>query len=346
MNVVALNLRTFYWDLYPGGEEISIKSISGVEDGVGLTLVLEGYERFSHFLYCLDGEWVESRDGVIKVRFKDDTSTEAQHVTLKVKGILPNGTETKVYSITIGYYPSKLYELSGRTSPSWVIIQKSDLNLLGSRVEDWILEEIPEEDKFYARRTWGDILSQSKNEFEIAKILAKKIIDDLEPHRGIPSDEMNKLSPFKQYERVISGKDKVWCGNISIIYSYALNALGIPCRRIGMSHQVQSSGKGFHILLAEGHSTTEIFIKSIGKWVWLDPTFRVLGAYIGDFGPLNMIQFYILLNDKTLADNIHLVEYDPSEKKEKKVPLQESRSLNAILNYFKRDQTFRFYKRG
>jgi hypothetical protein len=344
METISLNPKQVYWNLYPMDEEVFIESIK--EDGdAGLILILGGHKNISYFLYCLNGDWIKSKDGAVKVHFKSD-SAEAQYLTLKVKGILRDGGETKVYTATIGYYPSALYRAHGHTSPSWIIIQRSDLNLLGSKVEDWVTDEISEEDKLYAVKTWGSIISQASTDFEAAKNLAKRIIDDLEPHRGIPSDEMSKISPFKQFERAVSGRDRVWCGNISAIYSCALNALGIPCRRIGMNHQLTSGEKRCHILLAEGHSTVEFFSQSMGKWIWVDPTFRILGSYIGDIGPLNMIQFHIFLNDKELANNIRLIEYDPNEKREKIVSFKESKNMDALLKYFKADQIFRFYKRS
>lgn len=343
MEVITLNPKQVYWDLYPEDEEVFIESIK--EDSDGLILILGGNRNISHFLYCFNGDWIKCKDGVVKIHFKAD-SAEAQHLTLKVKGTLRDGGETKLYTVTVGYYPSALYKAYGHTSPSWIIIQKSDLNLLGSRVEDWVTDEISEEDKLYAAKKWGNIILQASTDFEAAKNLAKRIIDDLEPHRGIPSDEMSKISPFKQFEKAVSGRDRVWCGNISAIYSCALNALGIPCRRIGMSHQLTSGEKSCHILLAEGHSTIEVFIRSMNKWIWIDPTFRILGSYIGDMGPLNLIQFYIFLNDKELSNYIRLLEYDPEEKKEKIVSFKESKNMDALLKYFKVDQIFRFYKKS
>lgn len=342
MNIVALNPKRI-WDLYLCEKEIFIKSLRKDGDS-GLILVLDKCKDVSHILYRLDGDWIESKDSVIKIHFKTG-SAEAHHLTLEVKGVLKDGSETKVYTATIGYYPSMLYKTYGHTSPSWIIIQKSNLNLSRSKVEDWVVDEISAEDELYAKKMWGDLVSQAPTDFEAAKELAKRIIDDLEPHKGIPSDEMNKLSPFRQYEAAISGRDRVWCGNISIIYSHALNALGIPCRRIGMGRRLPSNKKGCHILLAEGHSTVEVFSRYVGKWFWIDPTFKILASYIGDAGPLNMLQFYIFLNDEKLANDLQFIEYDPKEKKEKKVSLYESKSMETLLKYFKVDQFFRFYKK-
>jgi len=80
-----------------------------------------------------------------------------------------------------------------------------------------------------------------KPEYEDAREIAKAIIADLEEHRGIPSDEMKGLRPFQQYERALSGRDHVWCGNIAAIFSQACNSLGIPCRRIAMQRPFDES---------------------------------------------------------------------------------------------------------
>jgi len=345
--VKTLELKPTYLNFYPDEEELTIGSINGLADGIGISLTLEPHVKgISHYLYRYNnGAWRKSEDERIELRFPDIHVPKPQHLTLEIKGVLKDGTETKTYKVTVGYYPSELYRKRGLTFPSWIIIQKSDLFLSRGEVKDWILDRPTAEEKSFAAKTWGNVISEAKTDFEAAKRLAKKIIEDLEPHRGIPSDEMRKLSPFEQYKRVISGKDRVWCGNIAAIFSYASNALGIPCRKIGMNHPLSLNSKlAYRALIAEGHTTTEIFSRHMNHWVWIDPTLRVLGAYIGNVGPLSMIQFYMFLNDPGLKNEVRLIEYDPHAKVEKLTSLSESRVTDALLNYFKKDQIFRFYK--
>ena len=172
-------------------------------------------------------------------------------------------------------------------------------------------------------------------------------MDDLDPHRGIPSDEMNKIGAFAQYERVMAGNDHLWCGNIADIFSYACNALGIPCRRIGMNRHnpVQPPADApYRLLLAEGHGTTEMFSAQKNQWLWIDLTFYILGAYLGEEGPLNMAELHHHLNDPARLSRLQIVEYDPQTRTERRVPALESGKRDALLNYFKQDQEFHYTK--
>ena len=130
-------------------------------------------------------------------------------------------------------------------------------------------------------------------------------MDDLETHRGVPSDAMGKLSPFDQYRRVMAGKDRLWCGNIATIFTQASNALHIPARRHRHGNRVgppAPPGKeGPVLLLAEGHGTTEIFSDRLDGWVWIDLTFGILAAYLGEEGPLTMAELYVCLNEPALG---------------------------------------------
>ena len=350
---MTVEFRTNYWYLYPRREDLTLKSVEGLKDGVGIKVTLEPQVRgFSHLVYAFDdGPPKESRDRKIKILFRETPAREPQHSTLKVKAVLRDGSETRTYTMVVGYYPSAIYAARGRTSPSWVIIQESDLHLHQGRVEDWITEDPTHEERSYARKRWGRLIADASSDYEAAKSLAKAIIDDLEPYRGIPSDEMSGLTPFQQYERTIAGKDRVWCGNIAAIFSYACNALGIPCRRIGMNRPWPPEGgidedAGYRILLAEGHSTTEVFSESLNQWVWMDPTFRILGAYLDNLGPINMVELYLHLNEPNRAERLRLLEYDSHLKEEQLVPLNESKNKSPLTKYFKRDQVFRYSKKS
>ena len=344
----TLELKLRYWDYYPTREELTIESIEGLKGDIGMKIKINAQvDKISHFLYCFDGKsWNKSYDGTIDISFNNIHSPEPHYLTLKVKAVLNDGSETGTYSMTIGYFPSEPYAMRGRTSPSWIIILKTDLNLFRGNVEEWILDRPTSDEIDHAVKLWGNTVSKAQTDFEAAKALAKEIIRALEPCRGIPSDDMGKLRPFQQYKRAVSGKDKVWCGNIAAIYSYAANALGIPCRRIGMNYQLFSDNvKNYSVLLAEGHSTIEIFSVSLNRWIWMDPTLRILGAYIGDSDPLNLVQLCMFLNDYGFVRKIRLLEYNLKKDQEEMIPLTKSDKKDALLKYFKKDQIFRFYKK-
>ena len=156
---------------------------------------------------------------------------------------------------------------------------------------------------------------------------------------------MGKLSPFDQYRRVMAGKDRLWCGNIATIFTQASNALHIPARVIGMNRvgpPAPPGKEGPVLLLAEGHGTTEIFSDRLDGWVWIDLTFGILAAYLGEEGPLTMAELYVCLNEPARAKRLQLVIYDPKSRSTRKVPALESDKKDSLFNYFKQDQEFHY----
>jgi len=344
----VVQLKTNYWELYPRREDITLRSLERLTEGIGVRLGLDtSMKAFSHFLYATnDGPIQKSADGQIVIRFEDRHTPEAQSTTTTIRAVSKTGACSKPYTISVNYYPKELYEASGQTAPGWVIIQNTDIFLSSSRVENWILQHPTAKERAYAQDKWGSLTADAESDYKGARALAKSIIDDLEPHRGIPSDRMGKLSPFEQYERAMAGMDHLWCGNIAAIFSYACNALGIPCRQIGMNYPwPPDPGEGYRVLLAEGHGTTEIFSEQFNHWIWMDPTFYVLGAYLREEGPINMAELYQFLNDPNRAEGLRIVEYDPTTKMENTLPVMESKKKKSLFNYFKRDQQFRYSRR-
>lgn len=342
---VTLNFESNYWDLYPRDEAVYLQALERLSDGVGVRLTLRpGLSDFSHFEYADgDGPFRKSADGRILIRFEDRHTPEVYRSSTKIRAVARTGDSSKTYTIDINYYPKELYAASGQTAPGYVIVQNTDLLLSSSRIDDWILQRPTPEEKTWAGEKWGYLVGEGRSDYESAMAVAKAIMDDLEPHRGIPSDAMRNLAPFEQYERVMAGKDRVWCGNIAAVFSYACNALDIPARGIGMNHIVESGPReGYRLLLAEGHGSTEIFSRDLNQWVWIDLTFHILNAYLGDQGPINMVELYRYLNDPARLKDLRVTVYDPQTQTEKTEPVLESGKKAALFNYFKRDQQFHY----
>ena len=340
------------WELYPRREEITLQSVERLSEGVGVRLRLNTcIKEFSHFLYTIDNMPPKrSSDGQIIVRFEDPHKPVEQHAIIYVKAVSKTGISSKPHVINIHYYSREFWRQSGLTHPAQLIVESMDTFLSSSRVEDWTTQYITREERSYAQKKWGSLIVNAKSDYEAVKALAKSLIDDLEQFRGIPSDEMGKLSPFEQYERVMAGKDHVWCGNLSAIFSHACNALGIPCRCIEMIYPWRQlpwpinkpdPEEGYQLLLADGHGTTEIFSESYNEWIWIDLSFHILGAYLGEVGPLNLFEFYFFLNNPNRADALRVVEYDPTIKTERLISVTEFQKKRS-LSVFKRDQQFQY----
>ncbi|MDP6778939.1 MAG: hypothetical protein QGI83_19455, partial [Candidatus Latescibacteria bacterium] len=298
-----LGLESNDWELYPRREAIVMRSIRRLEDGIGLRIGLHSdMPGFSHYTYTTnDGPVVTSGDGTLDIRFEDRGSPEVQRAITVVNAVTGSGARSRAHTVAVHFYPRERYAASGRLEGGHgrVIVQNTDLVMATSRVEDWIHIQPEPDEVDYARSKWGHLMSDDRSDYTNACALARSLVADLDPHRGIPSNEMDRLTPFEQYERVMADKDRLWCGNIAAIFTYACNALGIPCRSVGMRHQyypLPEDGEGYEVLMAEGHSTTEIFSEALNAWVWMDLTFYIWGAYLGEEGPLNLAELYRYLN--------------------------------------------------
>ena len=335
-----------YWDLYPRREEIALGAVQQVSEGLGVRLSLQtSAEDFSHYVVSQnEGTPQENLDGEVMVGFRRSGEAKPQHITTEIQAVSASGEKTRPHRIVIGYYPEEFYAASGKKSQSFVIVQYTDLALARSTVEDWIVDIPSEEDRAYAKKQWGDLIKGYGSQYEKAQALARTIKTALKPHGGVPSDDMRQAPPFEQYERAVSGKDHVWCGNHAAIFSWACNALGIPARRIGMNHRYETDGDHV-LLLAEGHSTTEIFSETLNRWIWIDLTLNVLGVYLADQDPINMAELVQFLNDGSRIRALTVVEFDPESGEEKRVPAAESSKKAALFQYFKRDQRFRYTRR-
>ncbi|MCM8806488.1 MAG: transglutaminase domain-containing protein [Candidatus Omnitrophica bacterium] len=358
----TLDPQQNYWRIYPSKEEIFLKSISGVKNGIGITLFFGSHmNNFSHFLYTINfstseftderfkdfsffkKQWNKSKNGKITIFF-DENISDPQKSSLIIKSISKTGKESKEYKINVNFYPEEFYKKRNLTSCGWLIIQNSDINIFTTCIEDWIVKKPTSKEKKYAFERWGEKIKNISLDYEKAKVIAKELINSLHKHRGIPSDIMENVSPFQQYERAISGKDKVWCSNIANIFVYACNSFNIPARIIGMDYPTPFKGKNYYIKIAEGHATTEIFSEHLNQWIWMDLTFNILGSFIIKEYLLNTFEFYLALNSKQIKKR-QIVEYDPETKTEKIIPVLKSEKLNLILNYFKKDQKFNYFKK-
>jgi len=340
-----VELRSNESELYPQREDVAIESLERRLVGVGVNLKLRSdLKDFRYFLYSINrAENQKSESGVLAITFEDNHKPEAQKAALRIQAVDVREKTSKDYEMIIGYYPKELYEKSGQTAPGYVIVQKSDIPFVSSRVEDWIVDRPDEKDREFAEKTWGSIIRNLASPRERAQALARSLLESLNPHRGIPSDLM-KTTPFEQYRRAVAGLDHVWCGNLAEIFVRAANALGIPARIIEM-HRIWSQGENFELRTAEGHATTEIFDDQLNRWVWIDLTFSLLGMELEGYGPIHMAELHRSLNDPEKINKLYGSEYDSTMKAEKRINVIVSKNIDSLLNFFKKDQTFRYTKR-
>jgi hypothetical protein len=340
-----------YWDLYPTSEGVVIQKIERLRKGVGVRLkVRSDMEGLSHFVYSLGGgPFTRNRKGEIDIPIPDLHLPGIRSASAVIKAVAKDGTESRPYSILLGYYPQSYYSVYGRTEKSHITVQVTDMSIGGNPIRNVVLQEPTKEERRFARRRWADVVGRGVPDYEAAARLARSILTDLEPHRGVPSDAMGDLMPFEQYERVMAGKDEVFCRNIAAIFSYACNALGIPCRTIGMMLpepvQEESGRTDYDLSFAATHVTAEIFSKRLNQWVWIDPFLRVLGAQLGNEGLVDTIEFQMLLNNPNRVRNLRVTVYDPKTDCLQTLPVTQTDLYRDLVNYYRKDQHFFYYSR-
>jgi len=235
-----------------------------------------------------------------------------------------------MYSSTEFYKARKMtghpHIISIRTKPI--------LNIRTGAISDWIVKKPTPKEKEFALKKWGKLIERGKTNYEKSKILAKSLMHDLWPHSGFPSDAM-KVSPFKQYfkqyERMVSGKDTGYCSNFSAIFACACNALGIPARSCGLSeiyfnrdNSIKCEKMNIQVQGGICHGTTEIFDEGLNQWIWLDLRYYSLGAWLGNVGPLTLAEFQMFINQAQRRKKLKLLIYDMEKKTEKMMPLVKS----------------------
>ena len=331
--------------LYPRLEDVAIRTLERLPDGVGVSLdLVSDMKGFSHFVYSTNGEPFRKADAErIVISFVDRHTPDVQRTATIVRSVSGLGKTSGDRSINVNYYPRELYAKAGQTAPGYVIVQKTDIPMALSRVADWIIDQPTPDDVAFAAATWGRKLEGAAAPLEKARRLARVLLEELHSHRGTPSDKMD-APPFEQYRRAMAGEDRVWCSNLADIFVRACNAMGVPARMIKMRRYV-SKGEAYDLLAAEGHTTTEIFARDLNKWVWIDLTFLMTGMELPGRGPIHMAELVRVLNDPDQIGGLTALAYDPATKTETRVNVLDSPSRDPLLNYFKKDQTFTYFRR-
>jgi hypothetical protein len=329
------DLRYHYWDYYQTQDELTIKSIDDLpSENIKIKLNIQPHlTNFSHFIISVDdSKFEKSADSSFVSEFSIN-ETSAMKTTAVVKMVSENGTESQPYKITVISNPNKYWASKGAAGyPNWITIKTEPyLNFTTDyAVDNWIYSTPIESDVEFARDKWGDLIKNAKSNHEKAKLIAKSLMDDLKPHIGVPSDAM-KVPPFQQYERMVSGQDRGFCTNLANIFIHACNSLGIPARRIHLEKIHYKSDK-FSIRMGGMHSTTEIFDDQLNQWVWMDLTYNVLAAYLGDVGPLNAAEFSMFLNNPQRRNSMKVLYYKHKENSEELMPLDRCPEKFASLD--------------
>jgi hypothetical protein len=333
-------------EMYPVRQALALAAVAPVSAAVGIvaTVTSAGAAPTNLGWTSAGAAWVQV-DGSTGAVTMSSPDVSASDVLTGTVTLWPEASPQTTSSLELSYTSAAFLSALGQTGPGRVAVTKSGLPWASpTRVEDWILGWQPTPgDIAFAQATWGGIIAPFGSPVQKAQALARALIDELEPHRGVPSDRMN-TSPFQQYQLAMSGQDHVWCVNIAAIFTYACNCLGIPAR-------IPSVGRTYftapdYNLVANGHATTEIFDATLNRWVWIDPTLYLVGMQGPGQRLLDAVEMQRGLNDPTQFASLTAFEYAPGSGMESPVPLPASHQLTALQEFFSKEMIISDLKVG
>jgi hypothetical protein len=281
--------------------------------------------KITKFEFMINGQ--ASRDGLARLPLNIEPKSYAFHTLIK-----PAGRDAEE-TVDFTFYPAKLYEQKGRMSEgNYIIVHKATV---ATHKPSYVYQApvFTAEDLTFARQTWGNLKTLHAGDVALAQAIEEDIVLRLEAHRGIPSDVMNTSSARIQFERAVGGVDRVWCGDIAVIFQYVCVSLGLEARVIHTGADMQQVAPGVRFLQTESHATVEVYSKETRSWVWLDPTGSVLEATV-DGSPLTLLQLVDSLGTP-LEDKIMVATFDAKEKRRVDLPLAQSPAAAFIKNYFR-----------
>jgi transglutaminase-like putative cysteine protease len=297
-------------ELYPGSNVLALKSIAPAVSGAGLTLGLAygpgGLPAFEPTSSGATSISTNDASGQVTITFNDVASQDIQTANLTVwPGSYPGSGAAE--TIVVDFTSAAWRAAHDQSTPPSVTITRMDLPSATTEVGDWIIGQPTSDDVAFAQTNWGGVVAGITAPIAKAQALGRALIDQLEPHRGVPSDAMN-TSPFQQYRLAISGKDYVWCVNFSAIFAHACKSFGIPARIVSMG-KVLPGGPDYLLETGEGHATVEIFDASSNRWVWMDPTMYQLGMSGTGSRLLDASEVLRSLNDPDVLPTLSSIEY-------------------------------------
>jgi hypothetical protein len=288
--------------------------------------------KITKFEFMINGQ--PAGDGVAHLPGIIEPKSYAFHTV-----ITPQGGDVGE-TVDFTFYPAKLYEQKGRMSEgSYIIVHKATV-ATHKPVYVYRAPTFSADDRAFARLTWGGLKTVPMTDLALAQAIEEDIMLKLESHRGIPSDVMNVSSPRVQYDRALSGRDRVWCGDLAVIFQYACLCSGVDARVIHTGADMVKVARRVRFLQTESHATVEVYSRETGTWAWIDPTGYVLAATL-DGAPLTLLQIVEAMGTP-LENRIVVTTFDVKEKRRVALPLAQSPAAGFMRNYFRSGVRLKF----
>jgi len=312
-------------EMYHGYEPVSIRMIDelpGPELGLRIAFA-SNLPDISHFLIARDEQGFEAvPDGIVTMRLDDSFAAEPR--TLRVKVVLTDGTETEPHIVKLSFSPRKPADSQTAPMSNNMVRFEAEpfLHAAPSAMDDWKYPVPTEDEIAFAREKWGESLCGIDGDYAKAKVLAKLLMADLWPNQGRPSPRMAGLPPFEQYKLMVAGQECGFCTNFAAIFECTCKCFDLLVRRIAMAEVPWVSHRLF-VHTSPNHCTTELFDGQANQWVLIDLRYFMLGAFLGEEGPLSLFEFFLFLNQPQRRRRLHMFIYDLESREERMLPLAE-----------------------
>jgi hypothetical protein len=243
------------------------------------------------------------------------------------------------FSINIDYQPRENYAQFQNSNPD-------NYHIISSSIP------IGDFDRYPLFSFWGDLDEYEPAEIEQARhILAcipldftastqsqieeigSFLIKQLQDREGIPTDFVAAASPWQQYNEIVTGRSKIWCGNYAAIYTFFARVAGIPTRMVGVGGVMDQ-------VKLSGHMFAESYIKESGSWSFVDLTSKKLSV-ADNRSLLNTLNiFHATLNRRygSLKARVYV------DGKIITIPFSAVSASEEY--YFNKDATFIFFRSG
>lgn len=323
----TINFLDSYRAHYRGfREDLFIKEVEPLGEsgeGVRLSLCCER-EDFAFFNFSVgDGDFYKSKDNAFIIRFEDKNEWNG-----KFQSVYENGekSSTRTIKATRSFVDPR-QETPDSPSTSISININPPLELFASSPDRWVKATPSYEEREFAMKHWGKVVSDSATDYDNAKALAKILCDELWPHTGCPIPEMQYYTPFEMYKTMMTGKSEGFCVQFAMIFVRACECFDIIARNMHMERPVHY-GKDLNVFLQGMHSTSEVFDRALDRWIFMDLRFFCLGAYLGEEGPLSIGEFHLFMNQPHWRDRLRFQVYDMETNTEKRLPMNDCPRTN------------------